>query len=405
MDADPEQTGITLERLHDVGEKIAALPEDGNFHRLVKKIFDARQKSLAAGKDIDWGTAEALAFASLIQDGFDVRMSGQDVERGTFSHRHAHVFYQDRDGCYIPINNVVPQGAVRRFIASNSHLSEFAVLGYELGYAQANPNTLCLWEAQFGDFANGAQVIIDQFIVSGEAKWNVHNGLVMLLPHGYDGAGPEHSSARLERYLQLCDHDDVVPEGDYSNLDALAAVNMQVVNCSTAANYFHLLRLQMRTPFRKPLCVIAPKKLLRLKGACSVAEDFAAGESFKPLIPDQNESAVAKDKIRKVVLCTGQVFYDLEAARAKEGKNDVAILRVERLCPFPFKEIIAELKQYKNATLTWSQEEPKNAGAWLYAEPRLRNIREHLKQVEDTEYAGRPIMGATAVGYAATHNA
>lgn len=278
-------------------------------------------------------------------------------------------------------------------------------MGYELGYAQANPNTLCLWEAQFGDFANGAQVIIDQFIVAGEAKWNVHNGLVMLLPHGYDGQGPEHSSARLERYLQLCDQDDVVPAGgNYDNVAELEKANMQVVNCSTAANYFHLLRLQMRTPFRKPLCVIAPKKLLRLKAACSKADDFGPAQAFKPLIGDQNASAVAKDKIRKVVLCTGQVYYDLDAARAKAGHNDVAILRVERLCPFPFKEIIAELKQYKNASLTWSQEEPKNAGAWLYAEPRLRNIRAHLKQAEDPEYAGRPIMGATAVGYAATHD-
>jgi len=405
IEEDPEQTGLELSRLKDIGLRITALPEEAEFHRLVKKIFETRHKTIHEGKDIDWGTAEALAFASLIQDGFDVRISGQDVERGTFSHRHAHVFYQDRDGCYIPINNVVPQSAQRRFIASNSHLSEFAVLGYELGYSQANPNTLCLWEAQFGDFANGAQVIIDQFIVSGEAKWNVHNGLVMLLPHGYDGQGPEHSSSRVERYLQLCDQDEFIPNnGNYKNIDEVRKVNMQVVNCSNAANYFHLLRFQMRTPFRKPLCVVAPKKLLRFKGACSKEADFGPNESFKPLITDVNAKAVPKDKVRKVVLCTGQVYYDLEAARAKAGKEDIAILRVERLCPFPFKEIMAELKEYKNATTTWSQEEPKNAGAWLYVEPRLRNIREHLKQTEDIDYAGRPIMGATAVGYAATHN-
>lgn len=231
---------------------------------------------------IDWGTAEALAFSSLIQDGYDVRLSGQDVERGTFSHRHAHVFYQDHDGFYIPINNVVPVAKKRRFIATNSHLSEFAVLGYELGYAQANPNTLCLWEAQFGDFVNGAQVIIDQFISSGEVKWQVKNGLVMLLPHGYDGQGPEHSSARTERFLQMCDQDDHVPDDgvSYDNMDILKEHNMQVVNCSTAANYFHVLRLHMRMPFRKPLVVIAPKKLLKYKGACSDIEDFSEGTRF-----------------------------------------------------------------------------------------------------------------------------
>mmetsp|Transcript_10024 Transcript_10024/g.16847 ORF Transcript_10024/g.16847 Transcript_10024/m.16847 type:complete len:243 (+) Transcript_10024:1854-2582(+) len=198
-------SGIPIERVRDIGEKISVLPEGSNFHRLVRKIFEARHNSIVTGKDIDWGTAEALAFASLMQDGFTVRISGQDVERGTFSHRHAHVFYQDQSGHYIPINNAVPQGPIVQFRASNSHLSEFAVLGYELGYSQCNPNSLVLWEAQFGDFANGAQVIIDQFICSGEQKWNVKNGLVMLLPHGYDGQGPEHSSSRVERFLQLCD--------------------------------------------------------------------------------------------------------------------------------------------------------------------------------------------------------
>tara|TARA_B110001450_G_scaffold253439_1_gene276885 strand:- start:657 stop:1283 length:627 start_codon:yes stop_codon:yes gene_type:complete len=202
---DAADTGLDTQRFRDLGSLITELPKDAEFHRLVKKIFEARTKSIEDGKDIDWGTAEALAFGSLIQDGYKVRVSGQDVERGTFSHRHAHVFYQDRDGSYIPLNNVVPQGAVRSFIASNSHLSEFAVLGYELGYAQANPNSLGIWEAQFGDFANGAQVIIDQFFCSGEAKWNVKNGLVMLLPHGFDGNGPEHSSCRMERFLQLTD--------------------------------------------------------------------------------------------------------------------------------------------------------------------------------------------------------
>lgn len=228
----------------------------------------------------------------------------------------------------------------------------------------------------------------------------------MLLPHGYDGNGPEHSSARTERYLQLCDQDDVVPNGgNYNNIDELEKVNMRVVQPSVAANYFHLLRQSMQTPFRKPICVVAPKKLLRLKGACSQAEDFGPDSQFRPIINDVNPKAVSKDKVRKVILCSGQVYFDLETAREKEGKNDIAILRVESLCPFPFKEIIGQLKEYKNASVTWAQEEPKNAGPWLYVEPRLRNIREHLKQSPDLDYAGRPIMGATAVGYAATHEA
>ena len=269
-----------------------------------------------------------------------------------------------------------------------------------------NPNTLSIWEAQFGDFANGAQVIIDQFISSGEAKWNVKSGVVMLLPHGYDGQGPEHSSCRVERYLQLCSQDEFVP-GDgktYDNKDLLKHTNMQVVNCSTAANYFHLLRTHMRMPFRKPLIVVAPKKLLRFKGATSSIEEFGEGTRFQNLIEDKNEKLVAPEKVRKVIICTGQVYYDLEARRAKEGQNDIAILRAESLCPFPFKEIIAQLSQYKNASVTWAQEEPKNAGAWLYAEPRLRNIREFLNQDDEVTYAGRPIMAASAVGYTSLHN-
>jgi len=214
--------------VREIGRLISTLPAESAFHKLVRKIFDNRLKSIETGKDIDWGTAEALAFSSLIRDGYKVRISGQDVERGTFSHRHAHVFYQDNDGHYIPIENSYPQGNIRQFIASNSHLSEFAVLGYELGYSMTNPNALVIWEAQFGDFVNGAQVIIDQFISSGEAKWNVKNGLVMLLPHGYDGQGPEHSSCRVERFLQLCDQDEFVP-GDgvtYDNTDELRELNM-----------------------------------------------------------------------------------------------------------------------------------------------------------------------------------
>jgi 2-oxoglutarate dehydrogenase E1 component len=238
-----KNTGINVEHLREVGLKIARLPENKKFHNSLVKIFKNREKSIEDGVGIDWGTAEALAFATLIEDGNHVRLSGQDVERGTFSHRHAHVFYQDEDGCYVPINSVASQSdGTRTFIASNSHLSEYAVLGFEFGYAQTSPDTLCLWEAQFGDFANGAQIMIDQFIASAEQKWNVKNGLVMLLPHGYDGAGPEHSSCRIERYLQLCDADDLPPKEGVSEDQISQRMNMAVCYPTTAANYFHLLR-------------------------------------------------------------------------------------------------------------------------------------------------------------------
>lgn len=274
-------------------------------------------------------------------------------------------------GYHNPINAAVADElkGERKFIASNSHLSEFAVLGFELGYAQTHPNSLVLWEAQFGDFANGAQVIIDQFISSGEAKWNVKNGLVMLLPHGYDGQGPEHSSARVERYLLLCDQDEFVP-GDgvnYDNKDILKTINLQVVMPSNAANYFQLLRTHMRLPFRKPMVVIAPKKLLRFKGATSDIKYFDEAHKFESMFKDNYEKLVPGDKVRKVVICSGQVYYDLEAKREAEGHNDVAIFRCESLCPFPFKEIIKNLKAYPNAKVCWAQEEPKNAGVWSYA--------------------------------------
>jgi len=323
-------TGVDLDALKNFGEKITVLPAESKFHPQIQKIFKARQASIEAGKSIDWGTAEALAFASLIDEGFHVRLSGQDVERGTFSHRHAHVFYQDQDGCYVPINNVIPHDSNQRnFIASNSHLSEYAVLGFEYGYAQTNPNTLCLWEAQFGDFANGAQIMIDQFVASGETKWNVRNGLVLLLPHGYDGQGPEHSSCRIERYLTLTDADDMPPAETKSNYQISEQHNMFVANCTTAAQYFHLLRRQMRRTFRKPLIVVAPKKLLKLRNANSDFEDFKTGLRFQKVIDDRSTELVADASVRKVIYCSGQVYYDLEAERTKRGIKDVAIVRVE----------------------------------------------------------------------------
>lgn len=393
-----KDTGLKVDYLKSIGEKIAVLPSDWTFHPNVKKIFEARRKSIAEGKGIDWGTAEALAFATLIEEGFHVRVSGQDVERGTFSHRHAVVFDQEKDKSYIPINQVVSNAQIQRFQICNSHLSEYAVLGYEYGYAQTHPNTLTIWEAQFGDFANGAQIVIDTMIAAGEAKWNVKQGLVMLLPHGYDGQGPEHSSCRIERYLQLCDERD--------NIEHRAdRINMQVVNATTAANYFHLLRRQMRRPFRKPLVVAAPKKLLKYARANSDIEDFKDGTRFQKIIPDHHQALAAPEKVKKVIFCSGQVYYDIDNQRQKDGINDIAVIRVEQLAPFPFRQITEELKKYKNAQVQWVQEEPQNQGAWFYTNPKLRNILKTLGRPSEVTYAGRAPAASTATGYSKVHEA
>jgi len=335
-----------------------------------------------------------------------VRLSGQDVERGTFSHRHAHVFYQDRDGAYVPINAIAKENSARSFVASNSHLSEYAVLGFEHGYAQADPNTLVLWEAQFGDFANGAQIMIDQFITSGESKWNVKSGLVMLLPHGYDGAGPEHSSCRIERFLQLSDAADQFPTDELTDGKIQERMNFSVAQCTTAAQFFHLLRRQIRRPFRKPLVVAVSKKLLKYRGAESNIEEFEVGLRFKRVIEETNQNLARDDQIRKVLLCSGQIYYELANEREKRGINDVAIVRIEQLCPFPWRSLEPSLRRYSNAQVLWVQDEPKNQGAWTFMEPRIRNLQSHIgnSQVEPT-FAGRPIAPSTATGYTKQHNA
>jgi 2-oxoglutarate dehydrogenase E1 component len=297
------------------------------------------------------------------------------------------------------MNSIIPNAQIQRFQVCNSHLSEYAVLGYEYGYAQTHPNTLTIWEAQFGDFANGAQIVIDTMIASGEAKWNVKQGLVLLLPHGYDGQGPEHSSCRIERYLQLCDEND-------ANGLREERVNMQVVNASTAANYFHLLRRQMRRPFRKPLVVAAPKKLLKYARANSDIEEFADSNRFKKIYPDMHKTLVAPEKVKKVLLCSGQVYYDLDNARQKDNINDVAIIRVEQLSPFPFKGITNELAKYKNAQVQWVQEEPQNQGYWAYVWPKIRNIVKGLRgSQQEVTYVGRTPSASTATGYSKVHEA
>ena len=400
-----KDTGVDLGVLREIGNKITVLPPDGKFHPQIVKIFKARNAAINSGTGIDWGTAEALAFATLINDGNHVRLSGQDVERGTFSHRHAHVFHQDKDGYYVPINTVAEDNSTRTFIASNSHLSEYAVLGFEHGYAQADPSTLVLWEAQFGDFANGAQIMIDQFVTSGESKWNVSSGMVMLLPHGYDGAGPEHSSSRIERFLQLNDGDDMPPNAEMTDGKIAESMNFALCYATTAAQYFHLLRRQIRRKFRKPLVMPVSKKLLKFRGANSNIEDFTVGLRFQRVLGDTLEDLVPADQVKKVVFCSGQIYYDLEKERDARGIKDIAIVRNEQIAPFPFKQVESELSRYPNAKLMWVQEEPKNQGAWTFNEPRFRNLLAKMGSDRVIDYAGRAISPSTATGYGKAHAA
>ena len=362
-------TGVDLTKLKSIGKQICTIPEDFDAHKMIRKIYEARLKSIEDGVGIDWGTAEALAFATLIDEDFHVRISGQDVERGTFSHRHSVVHSQSRDEEYCPLEKFYA-GRIRKFIASNSHLSENAVLGFEYGYSIVNPNSLTIWEAQFGDFYNGAQVVVDQFISSGEAKWDVSSGLVVLLPHGFDGAGPEHSSGRVERFLEMCDDDaEVVPEfgPEYFNKN-LKNYNWQVCNCSTSANYFHLLRRQMHRDFRKPLILMAPKKLLKHKDAGCKIEEFGAGLRFKRTIGERDAHMIKDNsKVKRIVLCTGQVYYDLVKERKHRGDHETAIITVEQLFPLPYDHLKRHFETYPNATqIVWCQEEPKNYGAYSY---------------------------------------
>ncbi len=375
-------TGVPRDRLDEVARVITTPPADFSIHKTLARILEAKKAMLDTGEGIDWATAEALAFGTLLQDGFGVRLSGQDSGRGTFSQRHA-AWIDQKDGHkYVPLSSID-----RRFQVLDSPLSEFGVLGFEYGYASAAPNTLVLWEAQFGDFANGAQVIIDQFIAAGEAKWLRVNGLVMLLPHGYEGQGPEHSSARLERYLQLCAED-----------------NMQVANCTTPANYFHILRRQMMRPFRKPLVIMTPKSLLRHKAAVSTIDQFVGDSHFMRLLSDPNAPADAD--VRRLVLCSGKVFYDLLDARDAAGDRNTSIVRVEQIYPFPSDALVARLKRMSNLeTVVWAQEEPKNNGAWFFVEPLIEEcLAEAGAEPVRALYAGRKASAATATGLAKNHS-
>ena len=377
-------TGVESERLREIGRGLITVPEGFRLNPKIARQLEAKRSALEAGEGIDWATAEALAIASLCAEGTHVRMSGQDSGRGTFSHRHAVLVDQETEEHYIPINHVSPGQAPFEII--DSPLSEAAVVGFEYGYSLADPSTLVLWEAQFGDFANGAQVIIDQFLSSGEAKWLRMSGLVMLLPHGYEGQGPEHSSARIERYLQLCAED-----------------NIQVCNLTTAANYFHVLRRQIRRDFRKPLVIFTPKSLLRAKEVMSRLDEMAPGNSFHRVI-GESEVIAADDDVRRVVLCAGKVYFDLAKARARNGDSRVALVRIEQLYPFPLNALAKVLQRYRKAEIVWCQEEPQNMGAWNFVDRRIEQVLAGLDvAAKRSRFAGRAEAASPATGLHKRH--
>ena len=378
------ETAVATDVLRRIGAAVSAVPAEFNLHPRLNRVLGARQKMTESGDKIDWAMAEALAFGSLLLEGNAVRLSGQDCSRGTFSQRHAALFDQQTEARHIPLNHIADDQA--RFEIADSLLSEVGVLGFEYGYSIAEPNTLVLWEAQFGDFANGAQVVIDQFIASGESKWLRMSGLVMLLPHGHEGQGPEHSSARVERFLQLA-----------------AEGNIQVVNCTTPASFFHVLRRQLRRSYRKPLIVMSPKSLLRHKRCVSALEDFAPGSHFHRVIGEADGFALGEE-IRRVVLCSGKVYYDLLGRREEQGIEDVALLRMEQIAPFPGRSLTVELAKYGQAEIVWCQEEPRNQGAWSYVQPRINTVLEGLQETpRRLGYIGRPEAASPASGSFKTH--
>ncbi len=386
-------TGVTVDTIKKIGKRITYIHKDFNAHPTRRKIFENKKKMFENGTGFDWATAEQLAFATLLEEGYPVRLSGQDSGRGTFSQRHSVLRDQKNNSYYTPLNNISKKQ--KRFEVIDSLLSEFAVLGFEHGYALSEPTTLVVWEAQFGDFANGAQVVIDQFIASGEGKWSRASGLVMLLPHGYEGQGPEHSSARLERFLQLCAHE-----------------NIQVMNCTTPANYFHALRRQIHRDFRKPLIIMTPKSLLRNKRCVSNIEDFTKKNTFHRVLQDHaglkeyDLIKLKKDKeIKKVVLCSGKVYFDLLEAREKIENNQVFFIRIEQLYPFPVKTLAKDLKRFKkNAKFYWCQEEPQNMGAWNTARNYIEWTLDHIKaENRKVNYIGRQPAASPATGYLKKH--
>lgn len=376
---------VSKDELKKLGVRINSnIPNGFNINNKVRKILDGRLESINSGSNIDWATAESLAFGSLLAEGIGVRLSGQDCGRGTFSHRHSRLIDQVTEEALIPLNNINEEQAY--FEVIDSLLSEYAVMGFEYGYSLDSPYTLTLWEGQFGDFANGAQIMIDQFISSAETKWLRSSGLVLLLPHGYEGQGPEHSSARIERFLQLCAED-----------------NMQVINCSTPANYFHALRRQICRDFRKPLIVFTPKSLLRHKRAVSNLSDFEG--RFSTIIPEYRKDLTPDDKIRRVVICSGKVYYDIIEMCETKKIDDIAVIRLEQFYPFPADVLSIELKKYKNAEVVWCQEEPKNMGGWFFVNPLIEEVLSGLDvQSKRPKCIARPTSASPACGYASVHS-
>ncbi len=387
-------TDAELDTIARIGKALTTAPEGFHAHRTIARLLEAKTKMFAGSEGFDWATAEALAFGTLLDEGYHVRLSGQDSTRGTFSQRHAKLVDQETGARYTPLNHI--RSGQGEFEAIDTLLSEEAVLGFEYGYSSAEPKALVLWEAQFGDFANGAQMVIDQFIASGEMKWLRMNGLVMLLPHGYEGQGPEHSSARLERYLQLCAQD-----------------NMQVAYCTTPANYFHILRRQVHRPFRKPLILMTPKSLLRHKRVTSFLGDFGPNSSFHRVFHDQAECVpgattvklVEDAAIKRVILCTGKVYFDLMDEREKRDEGRVVMLRLEQLYPFPQEVLANELKRFPNAEVIWVQEEPRNQGAFAFVEPRIEETLKSIGRNGRARYVGRPEYASTAAGLMSQHTA
>ncbi|WP_137699665.1 2-oxoglutarate dehydrogenase E1 component [Marimonas lutisalis] len=387
------ETAIKPETLAEIGRALSTAPEGFPLHKTVARLLDAKKEMFESGQGFDWATGEALAFGSLMTEGYPVRLAGQDSTRGTFSQRHSGLINQETEERYYPLNHIREGQAQYEVI--DSMLSEYAVLGFEYGYSLAEPNALTMWEAQFGDFANGAQIMFDQFISSGESKWLRMSGLTVLLPHGYEGQGPEHSSARLERFLQMCGGD-----------------NWIVANCTTPANYFHILRRQLHRSFRKPLILMTPKSLLRHKLCISDADDFTTGSSFHRVLWDDAEKGhsdtkLKKDKdIRRVVMCSGKVYFDLLEARDAAGIDDVYLLRIEQFYPFPAMSLVKELERFKGAEMVWCQEEPKNQGAWSFIEPNIEWVLERIKAKHTRPvYAGRPAAASPATGLAKQHKA
>ncbi|MEO1292628.1 MAG: 2-oxoglutarate dehydrogenase E1 component, partial [Pseudomonadota bacterium] len=384
-------TGVDLAKLQAVGKAIGTVPQNFNLHKTVSRLLKQKGAMFESGKGFDWATAEAMAFGSLLQEGYAVRLAGQDSVRGTFSQRHAAYTDQETDERYYPLRTLNDRPLA--FEVIDSMLSEYAVLGFEYGYSLTEPNALVMWEAQFGDFVNGAQIMIDQFICSGEMKWLRMSGLVMLLPHGFEGQGPEHSSARIERFLQNS-----------------AEENWVVANCTTPANYFHILRRQLHRSFRKPLILFTPKSLLRHKHCVSNLAEMGPSTSFHRILHDGAQNGhsslklAADNKIKRVVICSGKVYFDLEEERDKRGLEDVYLLRIEQYYPFPEFSLKEELKRFPNADIVWCQEEPKNQGAWFFVEPYIEDALTALgHRISRPRYAGRRATASPATGLASQH--